>query len=65
MRISGCDSTRIEASVLCFLEPGYDSLVVAGSSGLCLVVASSLWFVIIPKSKDRFMERPPLKTVQP
>jgi hypothetical protein len=25
----------------------------------------SLWLVIIPKSKDRFMERPPMKTVQP
>jgi hypothetical protein len=27
--------------------------------------AGSLWIVIIPKSKDRFMERPPMKTVQP
>jgi hypothetical protein len=27
--------------------------------------AGSLWMVIIPKSKDRFMERPPMKTVQP
>jgi hypothetical protein len=27
--------------------------------------AESLWIVIIPKSKDRFMERPPMKTVQP
>jgi hypothetical protein len=25
----------------------------------------SLWIVIIPKSKDWFMERPPMKTVQP
>jgi hypothetical protein len=25
----------------------------------------SLWLVIIPKSKDRFMERPPIETVQP
>jgi hypothetical protein len=25
----------------------------------------SLWPVIIPKSKDRFMERPPTKIVQP
>jgi hypothetical protein len=25
----------------------------------------SLWLVIIPKSKDRFMKRPPMKTVQP
>jgi hypothetical protein len=24
--------------------------------------ARSLWLVIIPKSKDRFMERPPMKT---
>jgi hypothetical protein len=27
--------------------------------------AGSLWIVIIPKSKDRFLERPPMKTVQP
>jgi hypothetical protein len=27
--------------------------------------AGSLWLVIIPKSKDLFMERPPMKTVQP
>jgi hypothetical protein len=27
--------------------------------------AGSLWLVIIPKSKDRFMERPPMETVQP
>jgi hypothetical protein len=27
--------------------------------------AGSLWMVIIHKSKDRFMERPPMKTVQP
>jgi hypothetical protein len=27
--------------------------------------AGSLWLVIIPKSKDRFIERPPMKTVQP
>jgi hypothetical protein len=25
----------------------------------------SMWLVIIPKSKDQFMERPPMKTVQP
>jgi hypothetical protein len=25
----------------------------------------SLWIVIIPKSKDQFIERPPMKTVQP
>jgi hypothetical protein len=33
--------------------------------GLCLVVAGSFWFVIIPKSKDRFMERAPIKIAQP
>jgi hypothetical protein len=27
--------------------------------------AGSLWIVIIPKSKDRFMDRPPMKIVQP
>jgi hypothetical protein len=27
--------------------------------------AESLWFVIILKSKDWFMERPPIKIVQP
>jgi hypothetical protein len=27
--------------------------------------AGDLWIVIIPKSKDRFMEQPPMKTVQP
>jgi hypothetical protein len=27
--------------------------------------AGSLWIVILPKSKDRFMERPPMKIVQP
>ena len=27
--------------------------------------AGSLWLVIMPKSKDRFMERPPMKIVQP
>jgi hypothetical protein len=27
--------------------------------------AGSLWLVIIPKSKDLFMERPPTKIVQP
>jgi hypothetical protein len=25
----------------------------------------SLWLIIMPKSKNRFMERPPMKTVQP
>jgi hypothetical protein len=27
--------------------------------------AGILWIVIIPKSKDWFMEQPPMKTVQP
>jgi hypothetical protein len=27
--------------------------------------AGSLWLVIIPKSKGRFVEQPPMKTVQP
>jgi hypothetical protein len=27
--------------------------------------AGSLWLVIVTKSKDRFMERPPMKIVQP
>jgi hypothetical protein len=27
--------------------------------------AGGLWLVIIPKSKDRFMERSPIKIVQP
>jgi hypothetical protein len=27
--------------------------------------AGSLWLVIIPKSKDQFIERPPMKIVQP
>jgi hypothetical protein len=40
-------------------------LVDSDSSGLCLVDSGSLWLVIIPKSKDRFMERPPMKIVQP
>jgi hypothetical protein len=34
-------------------------------SGLCLVGSKSLWLVIMPKSKDRFLERPPMKIVQP
>ncbi len=33
--------------------------------GLVRCDAGSLWLVIMPKSKDRFMERPPMKTVQP
>jgi hypothetical protein len=35
------------------------------SLALCLVDSESLWLVIIPKSKDRFMEQPPMKIVQP
>jgi hypothetical protein len=31
----------------------------------CLVAPGSVWFVVIPKSKDRFMERPPMKIVRP
>jgi hypothetical protein len=33
--------------------------------GIVRCDAGSLWLVIMPKSKDRFMERPPTKTVQP
>jgi hypothetical protein len=33
--------------------------------GLVRCDDGSLWLVIIPKSKDRFMERPHMKTVQP
>jgi hypothetical protein len=40
-----------------------------GVTGMELVgvmpTVQGLWIVIIPKSKDRFMERPPMKTVQP
>jgi hypothetical protein len=35
------------------------------SSGLCPVDSGKHMVDIIPKSKDRFMERPPMKTVQP
>jgi hypothetical protein len=35
------------------------------SLGLCSVDSKSLWLVIIAKSKDRFMERPAMKTMQP
>jgi hypothetical protein len=35
------------------------------SSGLCSVDSGKPVVDIIPKSKDRFMERPPMKTVQP
>jgi hypothetical protein len=33
--------------------------------GLVRCNAGSLWLVIIPKSEDRFMEQPAMKTVQP
>jgi hypothetical protein len=35
------------------------------SSRLCLGDSEILWLVIIPKFEDRFMERPPMKIVQP
>ena len=35
------------------------------SSGLCPVDSGKPVVDIIPKSKDRFVERPPMKTVQP
>jgi hypothetical protein len=35
------------------------------SSGLGPVDSESLWLVIILKSKDRSVERPPMKTLQP
>jgi hypothetical protein len=37
----------------------------SNSSGLCSMDSGSLWLVIILKSKDRFVERPPMKIVQP
>jgi hypothetical protein len=37
----------------------------ANGSRLVRCDAGSLWIVITPKSKDRFMERPPMKIVQP
>jgi hypothetical protein len=40
-------------------------LVMPMVQGFVRCDAGSLWLVIIPKSKDRFMERPPMKTVQP
>jgi hypothetical protein len=33
------------------------------SLGLCPMDSESLWLVIIPKSKDQFMVRPPMKTM--
>jgi hypothetical protein len=38
---------------------------VANGSRFVQCDAGSLWIIIIPKSKDRFMERPPMKIVQP
>jgi hypothetical protein len=35
------------------------------SLGLCPVDSESLWLVIMPKSKDRFVERLPMKTLEP
>jgi hypothetical protein len=35
------------------------------SSRLCPVDSGSPWLVIMPKYKDRFMEQPPIKIVQP
>jgi hypothetical protein len=35
------------------------------SSRLYPVDSGSLWLVIIPKFTDQFMERPPIKIVQP
>jgi hypothetical protein len=35
------------------------------SLGLCPVDSGSMWLVIILKSKDRSVERPPIKMVQP
>jgi hypothetical protein len=37
----------------------------ANGSRLVRCNAGSLWIVMIPKSKDQFMERPPIKIVQP
>jgi hypothetical protein len=37
----------------------------SNSSGLCPVDSGSLWLVIIPKSKDCFVDQPPMETVQP
>jgi hypothetical protein len=37
----------------------------SNSLGLCPGDSESLWLVIIPKSKYRFMEQPPIKIVQP
>jgi hypothetical protein len=39
--------------------------VIPTVQGLIRCDVGSLWIVIIPKSKDWFMERPPMKIVQP
>jgi hypothetical protein len=39
--------------------------VMPTAQGFVQCNTGSLWIVIIPKSKDRFMERPSMKTVQP
>jgi hypothetical protein len=36
-------------------------LVDSNSLGLSPVDSESLWLLIMPKSKDRFMDRPPMK----
>jgi hypothetical protein len=40
-------------------------LVASDSAGLCPMDSGNLWLVIMTKSKDRFMERPPMRAVQP
>jgi hypothetical protein len=40
-------------------------VVDSDSSGLYPMDSGSLLLVIMPKSKDRFVDRPPMKTVQP
>jgi hypothetical protein len=47
--------------VKCFELRSADS----DSSGLYPVDSRSPWLDIMPKSKDQFMERPPMKIVQP
>ena len=37
----------------------------ANGSRLVRCDAGSMWIVTMPKSKDQFMERPPMKIVQP
>ena len=54
LRILGCDMAGME-----FVG------VMPTVQGFVQCDAGSLWIVIIAKSKDWFMERPPMKTVQP